>query len=107
MRILDHTIIEMAEDQNVITNENFDSFEANDDKCTQTLDVAKTTHPRPTSFDQNLMFIEALEHLKRLVVYFKGQAIGTIAVLDNASGALNRVQKICRVWYDSTELYPP
>ena len=97
----------MAEDQNVITNENFDSFEANDDKCTQTLDVAKTTHPRPTSFDQNLMFIEALEHLKRLVVYFKGQAIGTIAVLDNASGALNRVQKICRVWYDSTELYPP
>ena len=51
VRILDHTIIEMVEDQNVITNENFDSFEANDDKCTQTLDVAKTPHPRPTSFD--------------------------------------------------------
>ncbi|RVW90748.1 Alkaline/neutral invertase CINV2 [Vitis vinifera] len=65
----------MAEDQSVITNENFDSSEANDDKCTQTLDAAKTPHPRSTSFDQNLMFIEAWEHLRRSVVYYKGQAV--------------------------------
>ena len=87
----------MAEDQSVITNENFDSSKINDDKCTRTLDVAKTPHTRPTSFDQNLMFIEAWEHLKRSVVYYKGQEIGTIDVLDNALGALNRVKKISRV----------
>ena len=90
----------MAEDQSVVTNENFDSSEANDDKCTQTLDAAKTPHPRSTSFDQNLMFIEAWEHLRRSVVYYKGQAVGTMAALDNASGALNYDQ-VLYIWIPS------
>ncbi|KAL6340443.1 hypothetical protein AAG906_006107 [Vitis piasezkii] len=50
----------MAEDQSVITNENFDSSKANNDKYTRTVDATKTPHPRPTTFDQNLMFIETL-----------------------------------------------
>ena len=48
-----------------------------------------TTNPSYTSFDQNLMFIEAWEHLRRSIVHYKGQAVGTIATLDNASGAVN------------------
>ena len=48
-----------------------------------------TNNPSYTSFDQNLMFIEAWEHLRRSIVHYKGQAVGTIATLDNASGAVN------------------
>ncbi|KAJ9698984.1 hypothetical protein PVL29_007852 [Vitis rotundifolia] len=95
----------MAEDQSVITDENFDSSQANDDKCIWTLDAAKTPHPRPTSFDQNLMFIEAWEHLRRSVVYYKGQAVGTMAALDNASGALNYDQVFVRDFVPSALAY--
>lgn len=77
----------MAEDQSMITNHSFDPPEAKIDECS--LDPAKTWNPRPASLDQSLMFIEAWEHLRRSVVCYKGQAVGTIAALDNASVALN------------------
>eukprot|EP00268_Persea_americana_P067648 TRINITY_DN9331_c1_g1_i1.p1 TRINITY_DN9331_c1_g1~~TRINITY_DN9331_c1_g1_i1.p1 ORF type:complete len:397 (+),score=64.19 TRINITY_DN9331_c1_g1_i1:198-1388(+) len=78
---------------------NIENFRSASDNLESTLDTGRSGMSTPrslTCFESHPMIAEAWEALRRSLVYFRGQPVGTIAALDHTEDALNYNQVFVR-----------
>ncbi|KAJ8631553.1 hypothetical protein MRB53_024876 [Persea americana] len=78
---------------------NIENFRSASDNLESILDTGRSGMSTPrslTCFESHPMIAEAWEALRRSLVYFRGQPVGTIAALDHTEDALNYNQVFVR-----------
>lgn len=75
-----------------LSSRNIENFRSASDNLESILDTGRSGMSTPRSqtfFESHPMIAEAWEALRRSLVYFRGQPVGTIAALDHTEDALN------------------